>query len=66
MESNPAVTISGRIIAEFEDDASQFLSAEPLFVPSPALSTPIRFAPAIAGHAFLSEESSSPDELTRG
>ena len=59
MESNPAVTISGRIVAEFEDDASQFLSAEPLFVPSTVPSAPPRFVAPTAGHAFLAEESSA-------
>ena len=33
MEPNFAVSISGRIIAEFEDDASAFLSGSPEFVP---------------------------------
>lgn len=33
MDPNCAISISGRIIAEFEDDASGFLTGEPEFVP---------------------------------
>src|SRR5258707_1015073 len=41
MEPNHAASVSGRIVAEFQDDASQFLSGEPEFVPSLAPSAPM-------------------------
>ena len=35
MDPIETILVSGRIVAEFEDDASQFLSAEPEFVGVP-------------------------------
>ena len=35
MEPNETTLISGRIVAEFEDDASQFLAGEAEFVRAP-------------------------------
>ena len=33
METHDAQSISGRIVAEFDDDATEFLSGEPEYVP---------------------------------
>ena len=39
MEPNETTLVSGRIVAEFEDDASQFLAGEAEFVRAPETKT---------------------------
>lgn len=41
MEPNETTLISGRIVAEFEDDAGQFLAGEPEFVRAPETAAPV-------------------------
>lgn len=73
--SDLVVGLSGQILAEFEDDASQFLNGEPQFVPSPSglvgptagPSSHLPFAPesaAVAKAAWLRvlERFTEPDE----
>jgi hypothetical protein len=48
MEANETTLISGRILAEFEEDASQFLVGESEYVSVPTAAPAVQPAPIIS------------------